>query len=256
MAIKIDPMRLPSPTYSIPNRTTPQEEFASLMQQRDSVRSGLPNVSDTISTMLGKPDFTRTMESYQNMLRPQKAEKSVAPSEMGNKYSGYYGGLGGSFGNSYSGGLGIGAYGFKGITGTAATKGNTQYGLQPEFDTALKNMFRDMQAAGIQPPGIGQGFRSYEGQVAAKERWTRAGNPSMAATPGRSVHGLGLAADLTDGNGNSLTQAQYDWMIRNAGRYGIVNLPSERWHWQYDPQRWRGRSQGQGGASNISRAVK
>jgi hypothetical protein len=45
---------------------------------------------------------------------------------------------------------------------------------------------------------------------------------------------LGLAADL------GLNKAQYQWMLRNSGEFGIVNLPSESWHWQMDPSRWSG----------------
>jgi LAS superfamily LD-carboxypeptidase LdcB len=48
----------------------------------------------------------------------------------------------------------------------------------------------------------------------------------MAATPGRSQHGLGLAADL------SLSKSQQKWLEANGAKYGIRRLASESWHWQ------------------------
>jgi hypothetical protein len=139
---------------------------------------------------------------------------------------------GGSWGSGTGRGLGLSAYGYNGKTGTPDLRGTGTAGLQQPFSDALDTMFADMERQGLGRPSITDGFRSYEGQVQAKAKWTKKGKPNMAATPGRSVHGLGLAADL------GLTTAQYNWMKRNAARYGILNLPSETWHWQFDPARW------------------
>lgn len=63
---------------------------------------------------------------------------------------------------------------------------------------------------------------------------------SLAADPGTSNHGWGLAADLSDGIG-SFGTAQHKWMQTNAPANGWVNPPwaqqggrkEEPWHWEY-----------------------
>jgi len=53
------------------------------------------------------------------------------------------------------------------------------------------------------------------------------------AIPGRSLHELGLAIDISSG-GKSITSRKskaFTWLAANAGKYGFVNLPSEPWHW-------------------------
>ncbi len=52
------------------------------------------------------------------------------------------------------------------------------------------------------------------------------------ARPGASQHELGLAIDFTE-NGAILTpgSAGFNWMVANAGSFGLINLPSEAWHW-------------------------
>jgi len=67
-----------------------------------------------------------------------------------------------------------------------------------------------------------------------------------AATPGTSVHGLGLAVDLAS-NINSDWTPEHRWMVANAGRFGWVNPlwaidqnplngQHEPWHWEYHPE--------------------
>jgi LAS superfamily LD-carboxypeptidase LdcB len=53
------------------------------------------------------------------------------------------------------------------------------------------------------------------------------------ARPGSSQHETGLAIDFTcDGGGAISTSSPcYDWLVANAGDYGLINLPSEAWHW-------------------------
>lgn len=52
------------------------------------------------------------------------------------------------------------------------------------------------------------------------------------ARPGKSEHELGLAVDFTQ-NGTILTPGSsgFAWMQANAASYGLINLPSEAWHW-------------------------
>lgn len=139
------------------------------------------------------------------------------------------GSVAGSGGKPYSGGLGPGAYGWTGTTGLKGTRGSAPYGFQRQMWSALQAANAAMKAAGLGTFSITDGYRSYDAQVATKKK-----KGKWAATPGRSVHGLGLAADL------GLTNAQYKWLLKNGKRFGLVNLPSESWHWQLDPKMWQG----------------
>lgn len=82
---------------------------------------------------------------------------------------------------------------------------------------------------------VTDGYRTYAQQVA-----TKAAKGHMAATPGQSNHGLGLAVDLGGGI-NSFNSKEYAWMMKNAPQFGWVN-PSwaqqsgskpEAWHWEF-----------------------
>ena len=96
----------------------------------------------------------------------------------------------------------------------------------------LNAAFRARFGYNLRMPG-GKAYRSYAGQVAAKAR-----SGKMAATPGKSNHGWGLAADL---NVPSFGSVQYQWLCQNAPLYGWNHprwarkngsLP-EYWHWEY-----------------------
>jgi cell wall-associated NlpC family hydrolase len=64
--------------------------------------------------------------------------------------------------------------------------------------------------------------------------------PALAAVPGTSNHGWGLAVDLCGGIDHYGT-SQYNWMLANAGRFGWLhptwadpgNGREEPWHWEY-----------------------
>lgn len=57
------------------------------------------------------------------------------------------------------------------------------------------------------------------------ERWTLNAGASPAAPPGRSLHGLGYAADLGP-------ESSYEWIMANAGRFGLRHGGGfgEPWH--------------------------
>ena len=112
-----------------------------------------------------------------------------------------------------------------GVSGAPGTKGSGAYGLQQGFADLLLRMIADARAAG-HTVRVGEGWRSYEGQVAAKRKWTAKGKPHMAATPGKSRHGWGLAADLEYG-----TAEARKWVHANAHRYGLrFPMSYEPWH--------------------------
>ena len=78
-------------------------------------------------------------------------------------------------------------------------------------------------------------YRSYAGQVSVFRR-----KPALAAVPGTSRHGLGVAVDFGCGV-ERFGSSSYRWMKANAGRFGWIHpswaepggsLP-EPWHWEY-----------------------
>ena len=80
--------------------------------------------------------------------------------------------------------------------------------------------------------GVTDAYRDYATQVRLKQQ-----KPRLAATPGRSNHGWGLAFDLSD-NGRPIARgsAVHRWLVANAPRFGIYGplaSPFEIWHWEY-----------------------
>ena len=51
------------------------------------------------------------------------------------------------------------------------------------------------------------------------------GTGNLAAKPGSSNHESGLAIDFTN------TPGAHEWLKKNAGRFGLKNLPGESWHY-------------------------
>lgn len=83
---------------------------------------------------------------------------------------------------------------------------------------------------------ITDGYRSYGEQVSVRGR-----KPGLAARPGTSQHGWGLAVDLCDGEA-STGAAEHSWLRENAPDFGWDNPdwarsggsgPFEPWHWEY-----------------------
>ncbi len=78
--------------------------------------------------------------------------------------------------------------------------------------------------------GITDSYRSYDTQVDLVGRKGLYSQGGLAAAPGTSMHGWGVALDL------QLDSAAQAWMRQNGGRFGYVeNVPREPWHWQYVP---------------------
>jgi zinc D-Ala-D-Ala carboxypeptidase len=104
---------------------------------------------------------------------------------------------------------------------------------------SFQRMIDDAAKAGVQISG--GGFRTKQQQIALRttngcpDVWTAPASSCKVPTaiPGRSLHEIGLAIDLTSGHRtiNDRNSAAFKWLAANAGRYGLVNLPSEPWHW-------------------------
>jgi murein DD-endopeptidase MepM/ murein hydrolase activator NlpD len=82
---------------------------------------------------------------------------------------------------------------------------------------------------------ITDSYRSFAAQVSAFAR-----KPKLAAVPGTSNHGWGLAVDLCGGI-NSFGTPQFQWMTKNAPMFGWVHPEwsgeaggkPEPWHWEF-----------------------
>ncbi len=79
--------------------------------------------------------------------------------------------------------------------------------------------------------GVTDSYRTYESQVDLAERKGLYSQGGLAAKPGTSMHGWGVATDL------ALDAKAQAWMRENAGTYGFVeDTPREPWHWGYHPR--------------------
>lgn len=95
---------------------------------------------------------------------------------------------------------------------------------------AYRTMTADAAAQGVQI-GITDSYRTYDSQVDLAGRKGLYSQGGLAATPGTSNHGWGLAVDL------DLDPTAQQWMRDNGWRYGFVeDTPREPWHWAYRPQ--------------------
>jgi D-alanyl-D-alanine carboxypeptidase len=107
--------------------------------------------------------------------------------------------------------------------------GNTHHRLWAPAATSLTQMMSDASKDGVKI-GITDSYRPYDEQVDLAQRKGLYSQGGLAAKPGTSEHGWGMAADLDlDGKAQS-------WMRQNAAKYGFVNNVSrESWHWAYKP---------------------
>lgn len=105
--------------------------------------------------------------------------------------------------------------------------GGTGHRLWAPAADALESLIADAARDGV-TIGITDSYRSYEAQVDVAARKGLYSQGGLAAVPGTSDHGWGMAADL------KLDDAAQSWMRANGGRYGFVeDTPREPWHWAY-----------------------
>lgn len=123
----------------------------------------------------------------------------------------------------------LAAYGNGKIPASAlAPVGDTGHRLWAPAADALDRLRADASRAGVDI-GITDSYRSYEAQVDVAARKGLYSQGGLAAKPGTSDHGWGMAVDL------KLDSAGQTWMRANAGRYGFVeDTPREPWHWAFE----------------------
>ncbi|MGY1827150.1 MULTISPECIES: D-alanyl-D-alanine carboxypeptidase family protein [unclassified Blastococcus] len=109
------------------------------------------------------------------------------------------------------------------------------HSLRCDAAAAYRAMATAYEAAFGRPLCITDSYRTYASQVRLYGE-----KPALAAVPGTSNHGWGLAVDLCGGV-QSFGTPQYAWMEANAGRFGYLhptwadqgNGREEPWHWEY-----------------------
>ncbi len=109
------------------------------------------------------------------------------------------------------------------------------HSLRCDAAAAYRAMSGAYAAAFGGPLCITDSYRTYAGQVKLYGE-----KPALAAVPGTSNHGWGLAVDLCGGI-QTFGTPQYAWMVANAGRFGFLhptwadpgNGREEPWHWEY-----------------------
>ena len=113
--------------------------------------------------------------------------------------------------------------------------GTSGHMLRADAAAAFNAMSKKYAETFEAPICVTDSYRSYEEQVAVK-----AVKPTLAATPGTSNHGWGVALDLCDGV-QSFGTRQHVWLQENAMAFGWFHpswaqaggsLP-EPWHWEF-----------------------
>ncbi|NYI59544.1 M15 family metallopeptidase [Cellulomonas soli] len=122
----------------------------------------------------------------------------------------------------------LAAYGNGQIPASAlAQVGTTGHRLWAPAAEKLTQLISDAAADGV-TVGITDSYRSYDAQVDLAERKGLYKNGGLAAVPGTSDHGWGMAVDL------SLDDKAQVWMREHGDEYGFVeDTPREPWHWGY-----------------------
>jgi LAS superfamily LD-carboxypeptidase LdcB len=123
------------------------------------------------------------------------------------------------------------AYGNGKIPASALEQvGTTRHKLWAPAAESLTRMISDAEKAGVHI-GITDSYRPYAEQVDLARRKGLYSQGGLAAKPGTSEHGWGMAADL-DLNAKALA-----WVRENGSKYGFYNTaPRESWHWGFKPE--------------------
>ena len=120
-----------------------------------------------------------------------------------------------------------------------AIAGNGQY-LRPDVAEAFKAMAQQAGNEGVRLQ-VGSGFRSVAEQAVLYAQYARRFfAPPRVAKPGTSNHGKGIAVDVADGQGRTITYGspEFHWLTAYAAAYGFGwtegRTVDEPWHWVYE----------------------
>lgn len=101
--------------------------------------------------------------------------------------------------------------------------------LRPDAASAFMAMYEAAKADGvtITVGASGSAYRDLQTQVQLAEQKGLYSQGGLAARPGTSFHGWGLAVDVGEG-------AQRTWLAKNGASFGFETISREPWHWQYN----------------------
>lgn len=120
----------------------------------------------------------------------------------------------------------------RGFPITVTSAGGSEY-MRSDAAKSFKRMVEAARRAGISLSAT-SGFRSMAEQRQLYQMWLN-GTGNRAAPPGFSNHQNGIAMDV--GGVGAFGSAAYNWLARNAGRFGFNNVEGrgvdEPWHWVY-----------------------
>jgi D-alanyl-D-alanine carboxypeptidase len=112
-------------------------------------------------------------------------------------------------------------------------KGHQQW-LRSDAAAAMTELNAAFRAEFGENIAIDLSYRSYDDQVRAKKLFG-----GLAATPGTSNHGLGLAIDTWEWKAYDFGSARYEWLVAHGPDYGWVCPAAtekgnpEYWHFEY-----------------------
>ena len=139
--------------------------------------------------------------------------------------SGTSGVSGGGGGSSNAGGSSAGGSSNLGSNESATGQQVERQG--EKIDASIADNF-DAMVAAAKKDGvdlqIGSGWRSRAEQEVLYQKYLN-GTGNLAAKPGTSNHESGQAIDFKS------TPGAFDWLARNAEKFGLKNLPGEAWHY-------------------------
>lgn len=109
--------------------------------------------------------------------------------------------------------------------------------LQKDAATSFRILAREFEAEFGKPLLITGGYRDYQTQVGLKEE-----KPDLAAKPGTSEHGWGMAVDISTDIVKDWNTPEYRWLLKHADDFGwekpewskFGKDKPELWHWEYE----------------------
>lgn len=105
----------------------------------------------------------------------------------------------------------------------------------PEAASACGALLRTAWETGYPGLTIAYSYRTYAAQLRKWESYQN-GTGNLAARPGTSNHGWGVAFDMRWRTARELT-----WLHANAGRFGFrFDVPGENWHMTLQEGLWKG----------------
>ena len=97
--------------------------------------------------------------------------------------------------------------------------------LRPDAAAAFIRMVRAAAADGVRIT-LTDSYRELDVQRRLAEQKGLYSQGGLAAVPGTSPHGWGIAVDVGEGE-------QRTWLAQHADEYGFRTIPREPWHWEY-----------------------